>query len=255
MLVECSKLRNEFCKQINIDKNDDDALADFLEKNTANRKVVENINAVEQVGWGVKHLVEDVQAVVLSEFQASWMDIKALFQLTYWYDRRFLAEQQSSDRKETKRMVQAKYGRWTAKVSKEKVVYGAVCLKSDVQIHLGCPVFRRPAGIDVTRLRTLRRSAEQSGHRDLKNMVDQIMHDLHPDNCARISLKEFELHNKYDDCWLLIDGRIYDVTSFMDVEEKSKAESTTALLLEAFSEVDDVKEVALVALQGRWEGG
>ena len=69
----------------------------------------------------------------------------------------------------------------------------------------------------MTRLRTLRRSADQSGHRELKGMVDQIMHDLHPDNCARISLKEFELHNKYDDCWLLIDGRIYDVTSFMDV--------------------------------------
>lgn len=32
-----------------------------------------------------------------------------------------------------------------------------------------------------------------------------------------IELKEFDQHNKPDDCWIVIDGKIIDVTTFTDL--------------------------------------
>jgi cytochrome b involved in lipid metabolism len=34
-------------------------------------------------------------------------------------------------------------------------------------------------------------------------------------------LEEIKLHNKEDDAWVIINGRVYDVTSFMDAHPGS----------------------------------
>lgn len=156
-----------------------------------------------------------------------WLDLAALAQLTYWYDRRPQGEELATAAAEAQntamaiqqeeRMVDAKFGRWTKKISREKVVYGTVALRYRTRGHLGQQVFRRPAGIDVTRLSTLRRAAALCGHGDLLTLVEQTMEQLHPKNVSKIPWAEAKKHVAKDDLWLLIDGRIYDVTPFLDL--------------------------------------
>eukprot|EP00927_Polykrikos_kofoidii_P016118 TRINITY_DN17240_c0_g1_i1.p1 TRINITY_DN17240_c0_g1~~TRINITY_DN17240_c0_g1_i1.p1 ORF type:complete len:419 (-),score=87.77 TRINITY_DN17240_c0_g1_i1:85-1341(-) len=165
----------------------------------------------------------------LPVLQIGWLDLAALAQLTYWYDRRPFGENIATVADDTKAMVaasraekeerlsEAKYGRWTKKLSKEKVVYGTVALRYRTRGHLGQKVFRRPAGIDVTRLATLRRAATLCGHDVLTAVVEETMEQLQPKNVAHIPWAEVEKHQNKDDLWLLIDGKVYDVTPFLDL--------------------------------------
>jgi len=148
--------------------------------------------------------------------QLPWIDLAALAQLTYWYDRRPRGDEEVELPKE-ERPRDAKYGRWTKKISREKVIYSSVGLKSRVRTrgHLGAKVFRRPAGVDVTRLSTLQRAASLCGHDPLLELVETTMESLKPRNVARIPWSEVERHSSKDDLWLLIDGKVYDVTSFL----------------------------------------
>ncbi|CAK9001649.1 unnamed protein product [Durusdinium trenchii] len=146
-----------------------------------------------------------------------WIDLAALAQLTYWYDRRPRGDEVELPKEERPR--DAKYGRWTKKISREKVIYSSVGLKSRVRTrgHLGAKVFRRPAGVDVTRLSTLQRAASLCGHDQLLELVETTMESLRPRNVARIPWSEVERHSSKDDLWLLIDGKVYDVTSFLSL--------------------------------------
>jgi len=153
-----------------------------------------------------------------------WIDVAALAQLTYWYDRRPRTAEEdgagaaagaAAARGEEERLVDAKYGRWTKKLSREKVIYGAVALRYRSRAHLGQQVFRRPAGVDVTRLGTLRRAAALCGHGPLIGLVEETMERLQPRNVARITWEEVSRHTAKDDTWLLIDGKVYDVTPFL----------------------------------------
>eukprot|EP00928_Gymnodinium_smaydae_P037530 TRINITY_DN26031_c0_g1_i1.p2 TRINITY_DN26031_c0_g1~~TRINITY_DN26031_c0_g1_i1.p2 ORF type:complete len:431 (-),score=110.44 TRINITY_DN26031_c0_g1_i1:82-1296(-) len=165
-----------------------------------------------------------------------WLDVQALAQLTYWYDRRPRGEQlaacaveaeaevaaRRAERAEgaaaePERLREAKYGRWTKKLSTEKVVYGTVALRYRTRGHLGQQIFRRPAGVDVTRLATLRRAAALCGHAPLLELVEQTMEQLQPRNVAQIPWEEVKKHTSSDDLWLMIDGRVYDVTPFLDL--------------------------------------
>uniref|UniRef100_A0A7S2C6I5 Cytochrome b5 heme-binding domain-containing protein n=1 Tax=Alexandrium andersonii TaxID=327968 RepID=A0A7S2C6I5_9DINO len=83
--------------------------------------------------------------------------------------------------------------------------------------HLGQQVFRRPAGVDVTRLTTLRRAAALCGHGPLLDLVEETMEKLKPKNVAKVPWEEVCQHTSKDDLWLLIDGRVYDVTPFLDI--------------------------------------
>lgn len=150
--------------------------------------------------------------------QLPWIDLAALAQLTYWYDRRPRGDEEVELPKE-ERPRDAKYGRWTKKISREKVIYSSVGLKSRVRTrgHLGAKVFRRPAGVDVTRLSTLQRAASLCGHDPLLELVETTMESLRPRNVARIPWSEVEKHSSKDDLWLLIDGKVYDVTSFLSL--------------------------------------
>jgi len=151
--------------------------------------------------------------------QLPWIDVAALAQLTYWYDRRPRETEEVQDVPKEERNRDAKYGRWTKKIGREKVIYSSVGLKSRVRTrgHLGAKVFRRPAGVDVTRLSTLQRAASLCGHEPLLSLVESTMDSLRPKNVARIAWSEVETHNSKDDLWLLIDGKVYDVTSFLSL--------------------------------------
>ncbi|CAE7218118.1 fadB [Symbiodinium microadriaticum] len=151
--------------------------------------------------------------------QLPWIDVAALAQLTYWYDRRPRETEDVQDVPKEERNRDAKYGRWTKKIGREKVIYSSVGLKSRVRTrgHLGAKVFRRPAGVDVTRLSTLQRAASLCGHEPLLSLVESTMDSLRPKNVARIAWSEVERHNSKDDLWLLIDGKVYDVTSFLSL--------------------------------------
>eukprot|EP00746_Dinoflagellata_sp_MGD_P083318 gnl/MRDRNA2_/MRDRNA2_33184_c0_seq1.p1 gnl/MRDRNA2_/MRDRNA2_33184_c0~~gnl/MRDRNA2_/MRDRNA2_33184_c0_seq1.p1 ORF type:complete len:384 (+),score=80.24 gnl/MRDRNA2_/MRDRNA2_33184_c0_seq1:81-1232(+) len=156
--------------------------------------------------------------------KADWLDIPTLAQLTYWYDRRPPpSESGVSENKAVQelapqqRQSEAKYGRWTKKVNREQVIYGAVALKYKPRSHLGQPIFVRPAGVDVTRLVTLKRAAEATGHAELLQLVEDTMEKLRPKNIARIPWSEVKRHTSKTDCWVLIDGKVYDVTPFVDI--------------------------------------
>lgn len=147
-----------------------------------------------------------------------WVDLAALAQLTYWYDRRPQGdEEEPAQAVKVARLSEAKFGRWTKKLSREKVIYGTVALRYRSRGHLGQQVFRRPAGVDVTRLATLRRAAALCGHGPLLNLVEETMELLKPKNVARIPWSEVRNHTSKDDLWLLIDGKVYDVTPFLDL--------------------------------------
>jgi len=149
-----------------------------------------------------------------------WIDLAALAQITYWYDRRPRLDDALADalkQVQEVRQTDAKYGRWTKKVSREKVIYGTVALRTRTRVHLGAQVFRRPAGVDVTRLSTLRRAAALCGHQLLLELVEETMEKLKPRNVARIPLAEVQKHTSNSDLWLLIDGKVYDVTAFLDI--------------------------------------
>jgi len=168
--------------------------------------------------------VEDVEPAIDSlVLDLKWVDVAALAQLTYWYDRRPRGEEeeeaavQGANEANETRLSEAKYGRWTKKVSREKVVYGTVALRYRTRGHLGQQVFRRPAGVDVTRLTTLRRAAALCGHAPLLALVEETMEKLRPRNVARIPWSEVARHTLKDDLWLLIDGKVYDVTPFLDI--------------------------------------
>mmetsp|Transcript_30144 Transcript_30144/g.65144 ORF Transcript_30144/g.65144 Transcript_30144/m.65144 type:complete len:421 (+) Transcript_30144:125-1387(+) len=160
---------------------------------------------------------EDPEPVVM---KLSWIDLAALAQLTYWYDRRDRgAEYQNpegngGDQKE-ERLTEAKYGRWTRKLNREKVIYGTVALRYRSRAHLGQKVFRRPAGVDVTRLKTLRRAAAMCGHASLIELVEETMDKLQLKNVAKLTWEEVKRHTSKDDLWLLIDNKVYDVTPFL----------------------------------------
>eukprot|EP00435_Cladocopium_sp_Y103_P054702 s1039_g17.t2 len=146
------------------------------------------------------------------------LHLKELSGQGYWYDRRPRGDEEVELPKE-ERPRDAKYGRWTKKISREKVIYSSVGLKSRVRTrgHLGAKVFRRPAGVDVTRLSTLQRAASLCGHDPLLELVETTMESLRPRNVARIPWSEVEKHSSKDDLWLLIDGKVYDVTSFLSL--------------------------------------
>jgi len=155
------------------------------------------------------------------EVHLPWIDLAALAQLTYWYDRRPRSDDDAppgalKDVQEA-RQTDAKFGRWTKKVSREKVIYGTVALRTRTRGHLGEQVFRRPAGVDVTRLSTLRRAAALCGHQPLLELVEETMEKLRPRNVARVPLAEVQKHTSNNDLWLLIDGKVYDVTAFLDI--------------------------------------
>eukprot|EP00933_Yihiella_yeosuensis_P005474 TRINITY_DN10998_c1_g2_i2.p1 TRINITY_DN10998_c1_g2~~TRINITY_DN10998_c1_g2_i2.p1 ORF type:complete len:429 (-),score=95.00 TRINITY_DN10998_c1_g2_i2:141-1394(-) len=165
-----------------------------------------------------------------SEVQLSlpWIDLAALAQLTYWYDRRPGNDDQEADSctavvaaitEERERLSDAKFGRWTKKVSREQVVYGSVALRYRTRAsgHIGQKVFRRPAGVDVTRIGTLQRAASLTGHGLLLDLVEETMESLRPKNVAKIPFSEVARHSTKDDLWLLIDGKVYDVTPFLNL--------------------------------------
>ncbi|CAE7579805.1 fadB [Symbiodinium natans] len=128
--------------------------------------------------------------------QLPWIDVAALAQLTYWYDRRPRENEEVQEAHKEERNRDAKYGRWTKKIGREKVIYSSVGLKSRVRTrgHLGAKVFRRPAGVDVTRLSTLQRAASLCGHEPLLSLVESTMDSLRPKNVARIAWSEVETH-------------------------------------------------------------
>ncbi len=75
--------------------------------------------------------------------------------------------------------------------------------------HLGQrPIFRRPRGIDVSRLQTLKRAAEITGHRELLAIVMKTMDSLRTENCARITKAELDRHANRKSCWVVIDRKV-----------------------------------------------
>ncbi|CAD7957385.1 unnamed protein product [Amoebophrya sp. A120] len=217
------------------------------------------------------------------------VDFNMLTQLTYWYDR----QRTQLSLQDAERQRDSKMGRWTAKISREKIVYGAVATEvlvgnededqmapdeggqeagseimkmsaskkkrlrakkkkqaaggvstttpevevdhedrdADINVptdipeearsahtHLGqkaATIFRRPRGIDVTRLQTLRRAAKVCGYAQLETLVEDTIEKLRVDNCARISLAELKKHRTRESCWVVIDSKVYDVTPFL----------------------------------------
>lgn len=102
-----------------------------------------------------------------------------------------------------------------------EVIYSSVGLRSRVRTrgHLGAKVFRRPAGVDVTRLSTLQRAASLCGHDQLLELVETTMESLRPKNVAKIPWSEVERHGSKEDLWLLIDGkaRLGEQSMMLDV--------------------------------------
>eukprot|EP00929_Paragymnodinium_shiwhaense_P025052 TRINITY_DN15240_c0_g1_i1.p1 TRINITY_DN15240_c0_g1~~TRINITY_DN15240_c0_g1_i1.p1 ORF type:complete len:387 (+),score=106.33 TRINITY_DN15240_c0_g1_i1:82-1242(+) len=210
LIFECDRLKEELAKRLEVEKDDDVALVEAL-----------------QALWAACGGDEEDAEADAPSLELSWIDLQALAQLTYWYDRRPKADgavagvaaeaQAVSQEIQKQRLEQAKYGRWTKKISREKVVYGAIALRYRTRGHLGEQVFRRPAGIDVTRLATLRRAASLCGHDDLLQLVETTMEQLQPRNVAKIPFAEVQKHSTKEDFWLLIDGKVYDVTPFLDL--------------------------------------
>lgn len=200
LLFECERLRTSLREHLKLE--DDEA-------------VVEELRRI----WDSE---EEIEAPTLS---MPWIDLQALAQLTYWYDRRpnsaeeaeAQANGEAQQQPQEKRETDAKFGRWTKKLSREKVVYGTVALRYRTRGHLGQQVFRRPAGIDVTRLSTLQRAAALCGHPPLLALVELTMEQLRPKNVARIPWEEVKKHTTKEDLWLLIDDKVYDVTPFIDL--------------------------------------
>mmetsp|Transcript_38338 Transcript_38338/g.90110 ORF Transcript_38338/g.90110 Transcript_38338/m.90110 type:complete len:396 (-) Transcript_38338:10-1197(-) len=211
LLFECEKLRAALCEEMGL--ADDEALVEAL---AAAWSSAEADDGSADASTGVP------------ELKLPWLDLAALAQLTYWYDRRqsgWDAEgppaeepsEPSAKDEEVVRPSDAKFGRWTKKVSREQVIYGAVALRYRTRGHLGAQVFRRPAGIDVTRLRTLHRAASLCRHDQLLKLVERTMEQLKPEKVARIAWDEVKKHTTKDDLWLLIDRKVYDVTPFLDL--------------------------------------
>jgi cytochrome b involved in lipid metabolism len=199
LLFECDRLRNSLREHLKLE--DDEAVVDTL-----------------RTAWDA----EDDEAAEPPSLKLPWLDLQALAQLTYWYDRRPQSTEEAEaqaqgNSTEEVRLTQSKFGRWTKKLSREKVIYGTVALRYRTRGHLGETVFRRPAGIDVTRLSTLQRAAALCGHSALLSLVETTMEQLKPKNVARIPWEEVKRHTSKKDLWLLIDGRVYDVTPFLDL--------------------------------------
>jgi len=156
---------------------------------------------------------------LLPLLQAPWLDLAALAQLTYWYDRRGKTQALAKAKEAASRMriPDAMYGRWTRKLGREQVIYGTIALRTNARGHLGEKVFRRPAGIDVTRLNTLHRAAALCRHEPLLNLVEATRKQLEPKNVPYIPWEEVRKHTGHDDLWLLIDGKVYDCTQFLDI--------------------------------------
>jgi len=213
LLFECERLMETLREKLGAEE-DEVALVEALERHFAGQG--EDGEAADGADRGPG--AEEAPVLCLP-----WVDLAALAQLTYWYDRRPRGEEDlaaaAEEAREAKeaRQSDAKFGRWTKKVSREKVVYGTVALRYRTRGHLGQQVFRRPAGVDVTRLTTLRRAAALCGHGPLLELVEETMEQLKPKNVAKIPWSEVSKHTSKDDLWLLIDGRVYDVTPFLDI--------------------------------------
>lgn len=206
LIFECERLRSELRDYLKAE--DDETMVEVLQKVWDEDE--ESAEAIETL------------ADSLPTLRLPWLDLAALAQLTYWYDRRpqseaAAAEAASGSDTVEARPTDAKFGRWTKKLSREKVVYGTVALRYRTRGHLGQQVFRRPAGIDVTRLSTLQRAAALCGHAALLTLVEGTMRLLRPENVAKIPWDEVKRHTSKDDVWLLIDGKVYDVTPFLDL--------------------------------------
>ncbi|CAD7945096.1 unnamed protein product [Amoebophrya sp. A25] len=243
-----------------------------------------------------------------------WPDLSfnVLAQLTYWYDRRAIDSRAAKEIVEQGgRKADSKLGRWTTKISREKIIYGAVATEAvevdldgaaspvvppgstaeqnltkrqvkrqkgknkknnkqgaggaaaglgqpqaqqsanaelehavdhdepqehvDPELsteallarpHLGQKgaskktpneLFRRPRGVDVTRLQTLREAARVVGHPELAQIVGDAIEKLRTDNCARVPLHALKQHKTRDSCWIVIDRKVYDVTQFLSM--------------------------------------
>eukprot|EP00397_Hematodinium_sp_SG-2012_P065272 GEMP01094511.1.p1 GENE.GEMP01094511.1~~GEMP01094511.1.p1 ORF type:complete len:182 (+),score=37.64 GEMP01094511.1:54-599(+) len=103
LLLECSKLKDIVCKHLDVNQT----------------QLIERIHA------------GSVDAIQVSNS----LEFLSLVQLTYWYDRRM-----GPTPLERLRKTEAKFGRWTAKIPREQIIYSAVALKSDPLSHLGQPV-------------------------------------------------------------------------------------------------------------------
>lgn len=209
LIFECERIRDELAQTLKV-KNEAE-LVEVLSAAFPSQDA--DTEPEEELGPGQ-------QPVSLN---LPWLDLAALAQLTYWYDRRprdaednepVAPAEQPIDKD---RLTEAKYGRWTKKISTEKVIYGTVALRYRTRGHLGQQVFRRPAGVDVTRLTTLRRAAAIAGHGALLSLVEETMEKLQPRNVAKIPWAEVKRHVTKDDLWLLIDGKVYDVTPFLNL--------------------------------------
>lgn len=212
LLFECERLRACLREHLGAD-NEEGGLIEALQPYFA---------ASEEDGDVDEGEDEPEDALEIPVMSLPWIDLAALAQLTYWYDRRPREgdEGAAADAAQTvkeARLSDAKFGRWTKKLTREKVIYGTVALRYRSRGHLGQQVFRRPAGVDVTRLATLRRAAALCGHGPLLTLVEQTMEHLEPRNVARIPWSEVKKHTAKDDLWLLIDGKVYDVTPFLDL--------------------------------------
>lgn len=218
LMFECERLRE--CLREKLAAEDDECLVEALQCIWDAEDAPEPTNADSSNGGPTE------AATALLELNLPWIDLAALAQLTYWYDRRPQGEElaaaavdaaEAGKEAQKARLTDAKFGRWTKKVSRQKVVYGTVALRYRTRGHLGQQVFRRPAGIDVTRLQTLRRAAALCGHEPLLGLVEDTMEQLQPKNVAKIPWEEVQRHTKKEDLWLLIDGKVYDVTPFLDL--------------------------------------
>lgn len=146
-------------------------------------------------------------------------DFAQITQLIYWYDRRHDSVKVEDRLKKRERKRDAKFGRWTAKIPREQIIYSSVALenKSNFHSHIGQPIFRRPRGIDVTKLKTLRSVSKKVDHKILRNLIEKTIDNLRYENVAKIPVAELKKHNNKDSCWILIDDKVYDVTPFLDI--------------------------------------
>lgn len=56
----------------------------------------------------------------------------------------------------------------------------------------------------------------------MENQIEKIKHEV-TSPPKQFTRKEIEKHNKEDDCWIVINGKVYDATSVLDWHPGGKA--------------------------------